>query len=119
MVGILPAVSPLLVSLLGHWLRSPTRGVLTQLAQANPRFLRWAAGAILSWHPSPEAQHVRVFQIHGDRDKVFPIHLVEADRVVKGAGHLISITHAQEVIDFLQQSMENIRQETTPGPPDP
>ncbi len=111
LVGLVPRLSPVLVRLLGRWLRSPTRGVLIQLADANPRFLRWASAAILKWKPSPETERVRVHQIHGDRDRVFPVHMTAADCVVSGAGHLISITHSDAVVEFLRQTMERIQTE--------
>lgn len=114
-IGILPMVSPLLVTLLGGWLRPPTRGVLTQLAEADRRFLRWAAGAILRWQPSPGVANVRIFQIHGDSDRIFPIGRASPDCVVPGAGHLIAITHAKQVMEYLTMKMAEIQREST-GP---
>lgn len=110
-IGILPRVSPLLVALLGRWLRPPTRGVLMQLAVADRKFLRWAAQAVLKWKPSPEISKVRVCQIHGDRDRVFPIYRADPDCVIPGAGHLISITHSKQVLQYLSSKMAEIQQE--------
>lgn len=108
LVGMLPQMSPWLVRLVGGWLRSPTRGVMTQLGEADARFLKWAARAILTWRPSPETARVRVCQIHGERDRVFPVRMVKPDHVVSGAGHLISITHPQPVVEFLRDRMAAI-----------
>ena len=108
LVGMLPQMSPWLVRLLGSWLRSPTHGVMTQLGEADARFLKWAARAILTWQPSPEIAGVRICQIHGDCDRVFPVRMAKPDRVVSGAGHLISITHPQPVVEFLQERMAAI-----------
>jgi pimeloyl-ACP methyl ester carboxylesterase len=105
LVGILPLVSPLVVSTLGSWLRPPTRGVLTQLAAADAKFLRWAAHAVLTWKPSSELAAVPVYHIHGDRDRVFPSKLNTPHRLVSGAGHLISITHSDEIVDVLREQM--------------
>ena len=107
-IGILPWLSPLLVRLLGSWLRPPTRGVLIQLAEADSKFLRWAAQSILKWKPSPELKRVRVCQIHGERDRVFPIHLMKADQIVPGAGHLVAITHPRFVMKYLRDQMTEI-----------
>jgi pimeloyl-ACP methyl ester carboxylesterase len=117
LVGLLPCLAPFIVQLIGGWLRSPTRGVMIQLAQADPKFLRWASAAILKWQPSTETEHVRVHHIHGQQDRVFPVHMTEADCVVAGAGHLISITHPDSVIEFLRTSMEKIRQEISSSSP--
>ncbi|MBC8114056.1 MAG: alpha/beta hydrolase [Candidatus Saccharimonas sp.] len=112
LVGMLPTMSPWLVRLLGGWLRSPTRGVMTQLGDADARFLKWAARAILTWQPSPEIARVRVCQIHGERDRVFPVHMARPDHVVSGAGHLLSITHPQPVVEFLRDRMAAIAGES-------
>lgn len=82
-----------------------------QLAEADPKFLRWAAQSILRWKPSPELQRVRVCQIHGDRDRVFPVHMLKSDHIVPGAGHLISITHSREVMEYLRDQMIEIGRE--------
>ncbi|MBS0201927.1 MAG: alpha/beta hydrolase [Planctomycetes bacterium] len=109
MVAVLPWMAPLLVRLLGPCLRAPTRGVLTQLADADRTVLRWGAGAILRWQPSPDVQQVRIRQIHGDADRVFPIGLTkEPDCIVSGAGHLIAITHSRQVLEFLQYEIREI-----------
>ena len=105
---ILPWMSPLLVRLLGSWLRLPTRGVMTQLADADAKFLRWGAQAILKWQPSPAVAGVRVCQIHGDHDRVFPIRLTNPDQIVAGAGHLIAITHPQPVVEYLRRMLNEI-----------
>lgn len=105
LVGILPWIAPWLVWLIGSLLRAPTRGVLTQLADANGRFLRWGAQAVLTWKPSPQVATVRIVQIHGDRDRVFPIRSNAIDHVVAGAGHLIAITHSKDVADILKSQM--------------
>lgn len=42
-----------------------------------------------------------VHHIHGDRDRVIPIGLVQPDHVIAGAGHLLTMTHADEVNSIL------------------
>lgn len=108
LVGILPRLSPLIVAAAGRWVRPPTRGVLTQLSETNPRFLRWGAGAILRWKPSEEATRLGSCQIHGDRDRIFPIKLTKPDYVVPGAGHLIAITHSREVGEIIRQQIAEL-----------
>jgi hypothetical protein len=66
--------------------------------------LRWASWASLDWRPSRQAQKVQVFQIHGDADRTFPLQYTRPDRVVAGGGHLLPVTHAQAVNDFLSQA---------------
>lgn len=111
LVGILPRLAPFIVSLAGRWLRPATRGVLMQLSDTDPKFLSWGAGAILRWKPSAGVAKVPVCQIHGSRDRVFPIDLTNPEHTVAGAGHLIAITHPKEVSELMRQqitrSMQN------------
>lgn len=82
-----------------------TRGTLRQLADADGRFLSWAARALLDWIPSANIAAVAVSQIHGQRDWLLPANLSQADFIVPQAGHLLSLTHPQEVNDFLRRQM--------------
>lgn len=112
LVGILPRVSPLLVRIFGSVIRPPTRGIMMQLSDADARFLRWGAQSILSWQPAADVGRVRICQIHGERDRVFPIQMTEADLTVPGAGHLIVITHPQQVLQFIRSQIELIESQS-------
>ncbi len=75
---------------------------LWSMARATPAsFLSWGAGAILSWHPS--AVVTPVHHIHGSTDSLIPLSRVAPDRVVPGAGHLLTLTHPAEVNSFLRE----------------
>jgi pimeloyl-ACP methyl ester carboxylesterase len=108
--------SPMVLSCGGRWINPITRGVLHQVHEADERFLRWAAEAILKWTPSAGVERVRVIQIHGDRDWVFPVGRTSADKVIAGAGHLISITHADEVNRFVRARMLLLAEIATSSP---
>lgn len=105
MIMILKWASPLALTYGGRWFNPVMRGVLHQLKDSDSQFVRWAAGAILKWKPSPGISTVRVVQIHGDRDWVFPIGRVVAELTIKGGGHLASLTHADEVNAFVRERM--------------
>lgn len=70
------------------------------LAATPPAFIRWASSAIFSWPGVPELP-MPIHHVHGDRDRLIPIHRVTPDRVIAGAGHLLNITHADAVNDFI------------------
>ena len=42
-----------------------------------------------------------ICHIHGDRDRLIPLHRVRPDHVVPGAGHLLNLTHGEAVNAFL------------------
>ncbi|HEX6096779.1 MAG TPA: hypothetical protein VF432_10685 [Thermoanaerobaculia bacterium] len=44
---------------------------------------------------------VPVHHVHGERDRLIPLHRVRPDRVVAAAGHLLNVTHGAEVNDFI------------------
>lgn len=75
-----------------------------RLTPPNARFLRWAATAVLNWQPSPAAQAVPTRHLHGDKDDVFPIELVSPDEIIVGGGHVLPITHPEQVRAFLQSA---------------
>ena len=79
--------------------------MLCQLADTDGRFLRWAGLAVLRWNPDPDGWSTPIHQIHGSRDLVLPHHLTRPDVLVPGAGHLLPLTHAEAVNDFLRQNM--------------
>jgi pimeloyl-ACP methyl ester carboxylesterase len=67
-------------------------------------FVRWSGGAIMNWSFEGPL-HVPVYHIHGDRDRILPVRNVKPDRIVKGGGHLINVTHVHEVNAFLREHM--------------
>ena len=79
-------------------------GQLRRLSEPRAAFLRWASWAVLSWQLSRRARQVRVWQIHGDADRTLPIRYTRPDRVVAGGGHLLPLTHAQAVNEFLRRA---------------
>jgi pimeloyl-ACP methyl ester carboxylesterase len=83
------------------------RELLNQMfREADNRFMHWTVHAILGWKPSP-LEGVRVFQIHGRRDRLIPPWRVEADVWVPDGGHLINVAHARAVNAFIRSVLES------------
>lgn len=78
--------------------------VLRQLADADPRVIRWSIEQLFRF--GEVSLDIPVRHIHGDRDPVFPIRWVEPDEVVHGGGHLLPWTHPRRVNAFLRQALE-------------
>ncbi len=70
---------------------------LRKFVGSSGAWYRWATSAVLKWKPSEDAQHLRVIQIHGDRDTTFPIRYVKPDVVIQGGGHVLPITHYTQI----------------------
>lgn len=75
--------------------------LLDMVRQSDPAFLRWGCHAVRSWRPTP--LDTPVYHIHGTRDRLFPAANVSPQAWVSGGGHLISLTHADQVNEFLRQ----------------
>jgi pimeloyl-ACP methyl ester carboxylesterase len=66
-------------------------------------FMHWALQAILRWEPTL-LEGIRVFHIHGGRDPLIPVRRVNADEIVPGGGHMINVSHARQVNDFIKKA---------------
>lgn len=94
---------------IGRWiLAKRTLRYLQRLGRPEAAFVRWAICALLRWKPSPATRQVRVFQIHGDADDVFPISLTRPDMVVPGGLHALPIFNPNEVNDFIKSVVQEI-----------
>ncbi len=67
-------------------------------------FLRGAARMILSWDGVPSLP-CPSYHIHGDIDRIIPLRKVRPDVVVPGGGHLINMTHADQVNRFIEEHL--------------
>ena len=77
--------------------------LLKQILQdTDPIFMTWAIHQILKWKNRFVPDNL--IHIHGDRDRIIPIKSIKPSLVIKGAGHFMTVTHAQEVEKLLQES---------------
>jgi pimeloyl-ACP methyl ester carboxylesterase len=64
-------------------------------------YLEWAINQVLNWrnnwHPS------KIFHIHGDADRLFPIHKVSPTHTIPGGGHFMVMNRAAEVNAALRE----------------
>jgi len=80
--------------------------LLRQMADASSRrFYRWGCRAVVAW-PGVDLPRTPVYHIHGDRDRLMPLSRVRPDHVVRGGGHMINLTHADEVNTYLREKIE-------------
>lgn len=65
------------------------------LEDTDVHFIKWALNEIINWKNEEISQNI--IQIHGSKDKMFPIKYVKPDYIIKGGGHSMTITHSEEV----------------------
>jgi pimeloyl-ACP methyl ester carboxylesterase len=76
------------------------------LARAPTPFVQWGLSAILHWAPaSPPVTPVR--HIHGTSDRLLPIGAVQPTEIVRGGGHFINVTHADEVNGCVRRALDD------------
>ena len=107
----------------GTLLARPVRAAFPNLANfvelardAERRTLRWSLQQLLQWR-NESLPKCPIYQIHGDRDIVFPISCTQPETIVRGGGHLISMTHPNEVNAFLKKCLQaHTSQAVEPSP---
>ena len=67
-------------------------------------FVRRTARMILGWRGAAEPA-CPVYHVHGRLDRVIPIRQLRPDVVIEEGGHLINMTHAVQVNQFITDSL--------------
>jgi len=107
-MGVGAILGPLLANEFGVFEPDQRRLFNEMFADSDPKFAKWAASSIMSWKPTEEPT-VPVFHIHGDLDRLIPIDRVSPDHVIHDAGHLINVTHGDEVNRFIADAIASVQ----------
>ena len=94
------------VDLLGGLPEKFRAEVTAMIRSANLHVVREGSRMLLKWKGSKPPCPVRL--IHGDRDILLRHTLVKPDRLVKGGGHLINLTHPKAVNQFILDGLEAV-----------
>lgn len=71
------------------------------------KYLQWALKQLSIWKQPELPSTTKLYQIHGDGDKTFPVKLIEQpDRVIKKAGHFMVYKEAHMVSQFIKDSIK-------------
>lgn len=85
--------------------------VRAMAADAGVPLARWQGRACVGWRQQERSVRatggglIPIHQLHGDRDWILPLVKSDADEVVRGAGHLVNMTHAEAVNRYLDVKM--------------
>ncbi|MEM1330020.1 MAG: alpha/beta hydrolase [Planctomycetota bacterium] len=79
--------------------------LLVEMAKRNdPSFLKWSAQACARWRATPDVpSDIPIAHAHGEFDHVIPDVLGQATHTVEGARHLITLTHAEELAEWIRE----------------
>jgi pimeloyl-ACP methyl ester carboxylesterase len=91
-----------------HWLfgakHSAEKTMLNRIITENdPRFFKWALGAILTW--KQEQRPPRLFHIHGSQDKLLPLQYTYPDIVIDKGSHFSVWTKANAVSKAIAKAL--------------
>jgi pimeloyl-ACP methyl ester carboxylesterase len=78
---------------------------LTRLSHPSRARERWGLWAVIRWKPSAYKWPFPVHQIHGSADKTIRPSRQWKCTLVEGAGHMMVMTHAGVVNDFMKLAM--------------
>ena len=92
-------LAPLQDYFLGVETPADSRLVREYRGNVDPHYLQWAIRHIAGWQN--EWRPASFYHIHGSKDRVFPLNLVEPTHVVEGAGHLMIHNRPEEINKIL------------------
>lgn len=83
------------------------RKLLRQLViDSDPHFMKWALTCILTWRNIERP--INMTHIHGTADHILPIRYTAGpNHIIKGAGHFMVHTNAEEIIDVINFRIAN------------
>lgn len=87
--------------------------VIRQFRGADATVIKWSISRVLDWKTVPPVD-CPVFHIHGRRDFVLPARRTSPDRFVERGRHVISLTHPEEVNEFIRDVMGTTQAEGNP-----
>jgi pimeloyl-ACP methyl ester carboxylesterase len=105
---VLRRLASIVLWLGSRFLKTPLKRTLRRLAQPEFTFERWAMCAAVRWRPSAGVRRVRIFQIHGEADRVLPVKLTRAEVIVPGGSHALSLFNASAVNAFLADVVSSV-----------
>lgn len=76
--------------------------------QSN-NYLQWAFKTISAWQTPTLSQGTKIVQLHGSKDKTFPLKLIESpSHVIEGGDHIMLYRRPLEINGILNSEIENI-----------
>ena len=79
---------------------------IQMIRDADPAFIRWGVDAVLKWTNQQKPKNL--VHIHGTRDEVFPFAFTSPTHVIPKGGHLLVISHAEEINRIIGESLNAI-----------
>ena len=85
-----------------------------QACHARSEIAAWSLWALATWQPSPEQLRCPIAQVHGTRDRVFPVRCAPGAYLVRGGKHVLTISNPAEVNGFLAEVGDRMASDKPP-----
>jgi pimeloyl-ACP methyl ester carboxylesterase len=82
------------------------RELFNMIWKGDAGFIKWGMKAVLHWENDTTPQPF--WHIHGTRDEVFPVGRVGATHIVNGGGHVLTMSHPNEVNQILNSILNDL-----------
>jgi pimeloyl-ACP methyl ester carboxylesterase len=76
------------------------------LNTTDAAFTKWAVHAIINWKRNIAPQNI--VRIHGDRDRVLPLHRSVVKHTVNGGGHFMILQKATIISSIIEDELRNV-----------
>ena len=80
-------------------------GIAKQFVESDPVVFKWSLQQLLDWRTTPNVT-CPIHQIHGGRDRILPLSHRDPVTMIPNGGHVISLSHPDEVTEFLRKIYE-------------
>lgn len=74
------------------------------IRETDNHFIKWALHAIVMWRGKSE--NAPYLHIHGSRDELLPARFCKPTHIIKGGGHLMVMTRADEINALLHEYLK-------------
>lgn len=76
----------------------------SMVQKADGDMIRWGISKTLFW--KQKSRLPNIIQIHGTKDRVFPIRRIESDYLIEGGQHFMVIQRGEEITDILNRIIQ-------------
>lgn len=76
------------------------------LLETDPVFLKWAIDKIIKWENTSYPSNL--YHIHGTKDRILPVYSTNPDIKIEGGGHLMIMSHSEEIMKILNAELDNV-----------
>ncbi|WP_459556075.1 alpha/beta fold hydrolase [Lacunimicrobium album] len=82
--------------------------VMEEFVVADAKLIGWSIKRMLAWKGEGDLL-CPVTTIHGTKDRLLPMDMNQVDVVIPDGGHVLSVSHAEEIADVLERLVLLVR----------